>query len=130
MWHILSQIHFSEPPQPNLQLQSPFSEPYSTEKVVLKCTIDGSSDWNIKWNRNHLEISGSDLFLSEEGSKLTITTETSAVYTCRGEHKIKGISTKDSNTLEIKVKGKFVFCPYSQMFFSFFRYFWYFSFFI
>uniref|UniRef100_A0A3P9K9Y4 Ig-like domain-containing protein n=1 Tax=Oryzias latipes TaxID=8090 RepID=A0A3P9K9Y4_ORYLA len=93
-----------EPPQPNLQLQSPFSEPYSTEKVVLKCTIDGSSDWNIKWNRNHLEISGSDLFLSEEGSKLTITTETSAVYTCRGEHKIKGISTKDSNTLEIKVK--------------------------
>uniref|UniRef100_A0A3B3C9E7 Ig-like domain-containing protein n=1 Tax=Oryzias melastigma TaxID=30732 RepID=A0A3B3C9E7_ORYME len=95
---------FSEPPQPDLQLVSAFSVAYSTEKVVLKCVIDSSSDWNIRWNRNNSEIHGSDFSLSEENSKLTITVETSAVYTCQGEHKTKSVLTKVSNPRQIDVQ--------------------------
>lgn len=98
---------FSEPPQPDLQLVSAFSVAYSTEKVVLKCVIDGSSDWNIRWNRNNSYIHGSDFSLSEENSKLTITVETSAVYTCQGEHKTKSVLTKVSNPRQIDVQGEF-----------------------
>ncbi|RVE70613.1 hypothetical protein OJAV_G00065970 [Oryzias javanicus] len=93
-----------EPPQPDLQLKSADSVAYSTEKVVLKCFIDDSSDWNIRWNRNNSEIHGSDFSLSEENSKLTITAETSAVYTCQGEHKTKGFQTKVSNPRQINVQ--------------------------
>nr|XP_020471862.1 titin-like isoform X5 [Monopterus albus] len=95
-----------EPPVPLLQLKSSWLELFPSEKVELTCFISGSSDWNFIWYRDGTEIQSADPNLSADQSVLTITAATqmySGKYACKGQHKIKGVTTQISNSLEVKV---------------------------
>uniref|UniRef100_A0A3Q3JJ02 Ig-like domain-containing protein n=1 Tax=Monopterus albus TaxID=43700 RepID=A0A3Q3JJ02_MONAL len=97
---------FPEPPVPLLQLKSSWLELFPSEKVELTCFISGSSDWNFIWYRDGTEIQSADPNLSADQSVLTITAATqmySGKYACKGQHKIKGVTTQISNSLEVKV---------------------------
>ncbi|XP_071332393.1 cell adhesion molecule CEACAM5 isoform X2 [Trachinotus anak] len=94
-----------EPPTPSLQQLSSWLDVFTSEKVEFSCTISGSSDWNIVWYRNEVELQDADVSISAERSVLTITAtkQMEGSYTCEGQHKTKSITTPRSNPLEVKV---------------------------
>ncbi|XP_030278896.1 obscurin [Sparus aurata] len=96
------------PPVPFLQKQSAWLDVFPSEKVVLNCSVAGSSDWAFTWSRSGQDMQASDpsVSLSAEGSLLTVTAEaqtSSGSYSCKGRHKTKGVTTAESNKLELKV---------------------------
>ncbi|KAM8754905.1 hemicentin-1 [Acanthopagrus schlegelii] len=96
------------PPIPFLQQQSAWSDVFPSEKVVLNCSVAGSSDWTFTWYRGGQALQDSDpsVSLSAGGSVLTVTAEaqtSSGIYSCKGHHKTKGITTAESNKLELSV---------------------------
>lgn len=104
------------PPVPFLQKQSAWLDVFPSEKVVLNCSVAGSSDWAFTWSRSGQDMQASDpsVSLSAEGSLLTVTAEaqtSSGSYSCKGRHKTKGVTTAESNKLELKVYRKFYYVP-------------------
>ncbi|XP_073326373.1 hemicentin-1 [Pagrus major] len=96
------------PPVPSLQQQSAWLDVFPSEKVVLNCSVAGSSDWSFTWSRSGQDIQASDpsVSLSAEGSVLTVTADaqtSSGSYSCKGLHKTKGVTTPESNTLKLTV---------------------------
>lgn len=101
-----------EPPVPTLQLQSNWLDVFPSEKVEFKCSVAGSSDWTLTWFRNAEEVQDSDpnVSLPADRSALTITAAAqtySGLYSCKGRHKTKGVTTAASNSLELTVNGRF-----------------------
>uniref|UniRef100_UPI0037E79CD5 Fc receptor-like protein 5 isoform X2 n=1 Tax=Semicossyphus pulcher TaxID=241346 RepID=UPI0037E79CD5 len=97
-----------EPPVPSLQLQSTWLDVFPSEKVDFKCTVSDSSDWIFIWQRNKEQVTNSDpnVSVSPDGSILTITAASPAYsgdYSCKGQHKTRGVSTADSNPLKLTV---------------------------
>lgn len=111
--HILNTVKtFPVPPVPIVQLKSANWDVFLSEKVELSCTVDGSSDWTFTWQRNKEELHGAPGFsFLGDGSVLTVSAENenqSGSYTCKGQHRTRGVSTKESsNAYNIKVNSKY-----------------------
>lgn len=109
-------IIFPVPPVPFLQQQSAWSDVFPSEKVVLNCSVADSSDWTFTWYRGGQALQDSDpsVSLSAGGSVLTVTAEaqtSSGIYSCKGHHKTKGVTTAESNKLQLSVYRKFYYVP-------------------
>lgn len=98
-------------PVPSLQLKSRWLDVFPSEKVEFTCSISDISDWTINWYRSGTQIDqDSNLIFSAERSVLTITAGTpySGSYSCEGVHKTReDVNTQRSNSLDVKVHGKF-----------------------
>ncbi|XP_014886591.1 basement membrane-specific heparan sulfate proteoglycan core protein isoform X4 [Poecilia latipinna] len=95
------------PPEPSLQLTSAFSEVFTSEKVVLKCSISSSSGWTFIWEKDGKRLS-QNADISFHNSELTITANSidlSGKYTCRGEEQGKGRSSKNSLPIVVQVNA-------------------------
>uniref|UniRef100_A0A3B3XJ79 Ig-like domain-containing protein n=1 Tax=Poecilia mexicana TaxID=48701 RepID=A0A3B3XJ79_9TELE len=95
------------PPEPSLQLTSAFSEVFTSEKVVLKCSISSSSGWTFIWEKDGKRLS-QNTDISFHDSELTITANSidlSGKYACRGEEQGKGRSSKNSQPIVVRVNA-------------------------
>ncbi|XP_008411979.1 basement membrane-specific heparan sulfate proteoglycan core protein isoform X2 [Poecilia reticulata] len=95
------------PPEAFLQLTSAFSEVFTSEKVVLKCSISSSSGWTFIWEKDGKQLS-QNADISFHDSELTITANSidlSGQYTCRGKEQGKGRSSKISQPIEVRVNA-------------------------
>ncbi|KAI3357704.1 hypothetical protein L3Q82_016109, partial [Scortum barcoo] len=98
------------PPKPSLTLVTKWLDVFENEIVEFKCAVDGS-DWTFIWERSGERVQESDpkVSLSKEGSLLKITAAAKTYagsYSCKGQHKTKGVTTEASNSLELKVNDK------------------------
>ncbi|XP_016535595.1 basement membrane-specific heparan sulfate proteoglycan core protein isoform X3 [Poecilia formosa] len=95
------------PPEPSLQLTSAFSEVFTSETVVLKCSISSSSGWTFIWEKDGKRLS-QNTDISFHDSELTITANSidlSGKYACRGEEQGKGRSSKNSQPIVVRVNA-------------------------
>ncbi|XP_066559669.1 Fc receptor-like protein 5 [Amia ocellicauda] len=98
-------------PQPVLTLESGWTEIFTTERVTLKCEIQGSStEWIYKWYRDgqELPVDKTDSS-SRDGDRYKILNAAlshSGQYTCRGQHKRKYIYTSDSHPVTLSVSAR------------------------
>ncbi|XP_071376559.1 basement membrane-specific heparan sulfate proteoglycan core protein [Centroberyx affinis] len=100
-------LDFIDPPKPSLKLKTRWLDVFQTEKVELSCEVTGSSDWTFTWYRDAQDLpKDSTLSLGAGGSSLTISSvgpTHRGLYTCKGHHKTRKISSALSNTTDIKV---------------------------
>ncbi|XP_051962374.1 Fc receptor-like protein 5 isoform X2 [Xyrauchen texanus] len=108
-----SDIHtltVKEPPQTNVSIESQWKTFYATEKVTLKCSINGISDeWNYEWFKNETHVS-KDKDISLIGTTLSINLAKkshSGWYTCRGKHvKRLPVTTSKAEALRLQIYDK------------------------
>ncbi|XP_056304685.1 roundabout homolog 2-like [Danio aesculapii] len=103
------QINIHEPPQPKLSIESEWKSFYQTEKVTLKCSVDGdSNDWSYEWLRDAVQLPN-DESISLSGNTLSISSAKaihSGSYTCKGIHLTRQpVTTKESEILQLLVEG-------------------------
>lgn len=87
-------------PVPSLELQTPWSDVFPSERVELTCKIEGSSDWTYSWYQRGQKVKDDQyVSLSADGSSLnmSITAEHAGDYTCNGQHKSRPVETEHSN---------------------------------
>ncbi|MBN3297403.1 FCRL5 protein, partial [Amia calva] len=100
-------------PQAVLTLQSGWTEMFTTERVTLRCEVQGSSTgWIYKWFRDGQELLPVDKAdsSSRDGDRYTILSGAlshSGQYTCRGESNSKSFYTNSSNPVTLKVSGEY-----------------------
>ncbi|XP_038143267.1 hemicentin-1 [Cyprinodon tularosa] len=97
-----------EPPEPELVLTSVNLDVFTSEKVVLRCSVSSGSDWIFTWERDGQPLGqNSDFSFPNDGSVLTITAnrkDLAGHYTCQGKDQSGVRLTKPSKSLEVKVK--------------------------
>ncbi|KAK9953951.1 hypothetical protein ABG768_016063 [Culter alburnus] len=101
------QVRVEEPPQPKLSIESEWKTFYPTEKVTLKCSIDGGpKEWGYEWFRNGAQLSV-DKDISFSGDTLSISLVKvghSGQYTCRGKHlKRTPVTTRQAEALQLHI---------------------------
>ncbi len=78
-----------------------WTEFFPNDKVNLQCEIEGgSSSWTFMWIKDSLT--------SEKNSVQTITVKhsDSGEYSCRGKLSDRQVTTQQSNTFQLNVRGK------------------------
>ncbi|XP_051735695.1 Fc receptor-like protein 5 isoform X1 [Ctenopharyngodon idella] len=102
-----TKLNITEPPRPKLSIESQWKTFYPTEKVTLKCSIDGGpNEWGYEWFRNGAQLSGDeDIFFSrDELSISSAKASHSGQYTCRGKHlKRKPVTTGEAEALKLHI---------------------------
>ncbi|XP_067303000.1 hemicentin-1-like isoform X1 [Pseudorasbora parva] len=101
------QVQVQEPPQPKLSIESEWKTFYPSEKVTLKCSIDGGSrEWGYEWFRNGAPLSG-DEDISFSDNTLSIRSAKaihSGEFTCRGKHlKRTPVTTGQSEAVRLHI---------------------------
>ncbi|XP_028850058.1 Fc receptor-like protein 5 isoform X1 [Denticeps clupeoides] len=87
-------------PKPVLTLMTTWTKVFYSENVTMKCDIQPNSiDWHYKWYKNHQEVP----FNEDTFSIYFAITENTGKYTCRGFHKIRSVTTTDSDSMGIIV---------------------------
>ncbi|ROI42810.1 Basement membrane-specific heparan sulfate proteoglycan core protein, partial [Anabarilius grahami] len=102
-----TKLNIREPPQPKLSIESEWKTFYTTEKVTMKCSIDGGpNEWGYEWFRNGALISV-DKDISFSGDTLSISSAKaihSRNYACRGKHlKRKPVTTGQAESLQLDI---------------------------
>ncbi|XP_051735700.1 hemicentin-1-like isoform X5 [Ctenopharyngodon idella] len=101
------QVQVKYPPQPKLSIESEWKTFYPTEKVTLKCSIDGgSNEWGYEWFRNRAQLSGDEdiSFSGETLSIISAKASHSGNYTCRGKHlKRTPVTTRQTDALQLHI---------------------------
>ncbi|XP_067227950.1 Fc receptor-like protein 5 [Chanodichthys erythropterus] len=102
-----TKLNIREPPQPKLSIESEWKTFYPTEKVILKCSIDGgSNEWSYEWFRKSTPISV-DEDISFSGNTLSISSAKashSGQYTCRGKHLMRTpVTTRQAEALKLNI---------------------------
>ncbi|MEQ2246816.1 hypothetical protein ILYODFUR_003118 [Ilyodon furcidens] len=96
-----------DPPVPNLYLTSGSSDVFTSEKVILSCSVSGSSDWTFTWQKDEQPLNqNADFSFPGDGSVLTITVnkkDLTGKYACKGHDQRHGVDTKTSQLVEVKV---------------------------
>lgn len=99
------------PPKPSLTRKTEWLDVFLTEKVELGCGVQGSSDWTYTWYRDGMDLQADNtVSVSSDGSTLIIPSATQThegLYSCKGHHKTRKISSEDSQTADIRVYGEF-----------------------
>ncbi|XP_034028369.1 carcinoembryonic antigen-related cell adhesion molecule 5 isoform X2 [Thalassophryne amazonica] len=99
-------LDFSDPPQPFLNLLTPWLDVFQSEKVELSCEVNGP-DWTFTWHKNAAILHpDSSIILSQGGSLLTIPSVDlthQGLYECKAQHKSRQISSGFSNPTSITV---------------------------
>ncbi|XP_021325564.2 basement membrane-specific heparan sulfate proteoglycan core protein isoform X2 [Danio rerio] len=103
-------INIHEPPQPKLSIESEWKSFYQTEKVTLKCSVDGdSNEWSYEWLKDATQLPKDKDDVSLSGKTLTISSAKaihSGFYTCKGIHQTrKPVTTIESEKLQLQVAG-------------------------
>ncbi|XP_056305372.1 basement membrane-specific heparan sulfate proteoglycan core protein [Danio aesculapii] len=98
-----------EPPQPKLSIESEWKSFYQTEKVTLKCSVDGeSNEWGYEWLRDAVQLPN-DESISLSGNTLSISSASighSGVYSCKGKHLTRTpVTTAESENMQLRVDG-------------------------
>ncbi|XP_048033620.1 titin-like isoform X6 [Megalobrama amblycephala] len=101
------QVRVEEPPQPKLSIETPWKTFYPSEKVTLKCSIDGgSNEWGYEWFRNGAQLSV-DKDITFSGDTLSIISakvSNSGQFTCRGKHlKRMPVTTRQGEALQLRI---------------------------
>ncbi|XP_048033476.1 low affinity immunoglobulin gamma Fc region receptor III-A-like [Megalobrama amblycephala] len=100
-------VQVQEPPEPKLLIESEWKTFYPTEKVTLKCSIDGGpNEWGYEWFENGARLSV-DEDISFSGNTLSISSAKashSGQYTCRGKHlKRTPVTTRQAEALQLDI---------------------------
>ena len=94
-------------PVPALRLVTPWPDVFPTESVELSCRVPDSSDWTYVWfTPMQLDDSSS---LDSDGATLSIRSASAihaGEYMCRGRHKSRSVSTRNSASSVLTVYGK------------------------
>ncbi|XP_067303184.1 cell adhesion molecule Dscam1-like [Pseudorasbora parva] len=103
-------VQVQDLPQPKLSIESKWQTFYPSEKVTLKCSIDGgSNEWGYEWFRNGAPLSGYE-DISFSGNTLSIRSAKashSGEFTCRGKHlKRTPVTTGQSEALRLHIYDK------------------------
>ncbi|KAI1893054.1 hypothetical protein AGOR_G00139930 [Albula goreensis] len=101
-------LKISDLPKAQLTVQSGWTEVSPTERVTLRCEIQGSStEWMYRWYRDgqELPVDKSDSS-SGNGDTYTILSADQShtgLYTCRGELTERGVQSTISSSVKLKV---------------------------
>ncbi|KAG9332412.1 hypothetical protein JZ751_014510, partial [Albula glossodonta] len=104
-------LDISVPPQAELTVQSGWTEVFPTERVTLRCEIQGSStEWMYRWYRDGQELPvGKADSSSGNGDTYTILSADQShtgLYTCRGQHKKRGFQSTICSAVKLHVLRK------------------------
>ncbi|KAM4562324.1 basement membrane-specific heparan sulfate proteoglycan core protein [Odontesthes bonariensis] len=87
-----------DPPTPTLKRLTGWPDVFENEVLELSCEVSGS-EWTFTWYRNGVK-------LKKEGPSLKITSVTQTdqgQYTCKAHLKSRGVSSGDSNIVDVQV---------------------------
>ncbi|XP_051735704.1 titin isoform X4 [Ctenopharyngodon idella] len=100
-----TKLNIREPPRPKLSIESQWKTFYPTEKVTLKCSIDGgSNEWGYEWFRNRIAISVDKDFSGDTLSISSAKASHSGQYTCEGKHlKRTPVTTRRAKPLQLDI---------------------------
>nr|XP_046252037.1 titin isoform X2 [Scatophagus argus] len=103
-------LQVSDPPKPDLKLDTQWMDVFDNETVELMCEIPDpfiNSDWEITWYKDHQKIeTDNDLDVDPEEQLLNITSVSQAYqggYTCEFREQSRGFNSGVSNTVNITV---------------------------
>jgi len=100
-------------PVPSLELLSGWLDVFPSERVELRCGVQGSSDWTYTWTRGRQKVeSDQTVSIDPEGATLSIVSaeqKHSGEYSCLGQHKTRPVTTESSKSVSLSVYGELYF---------------------
>ncbi|KAJ8370379.1 hypothetical protein SKAU_G00104070 [Synaphobranchus kaupii] len=104
-------LEISGPPQTHLTVQSGWTEVFPTERVTLRCVIQGNStEWIYKWYRDEQELPVDEANSSSvNGGTYTILSADQShtgLYTCRGQLQRAAVYSLVSNSATLSIWGE------------------------
>ncbi|KAG9335783.1 hypothetical protein JZ751_003696, partial [Albula glossodonta] len=101
-------LNISAPPQAELTVQSGWTEVFPTERVTLRCEIQGSStEWMYRWYRDGQELPVDKADSSSgNGDTYTILSADQShtgLYSCRGELTERGVQSTICSAVKLSV---------------------------
>ncbi|KAK2885871.1 hypothetical protein Q8A67_016708 [Cirrhinus molitorella] len=104
---IISPGSTNELPQPKLSIEPKWKIFYTTEKVILNCSLDENSNkWDYEWFRNGGPLEKNES-ISLSGNTLSISSAKaghSGQYTCRGKHLTRpSVTTNQTQAAQLQI---------------------------
>ncbi|KAL1249649.1 hypothetical protein QQF64_020654, partial [Cirrhinus molitorella] len=100
-------LRVKELPQPKLSIEPKWKIFYTTEKVILNCSLDENSNkWDYEWFRNGGPLEKNES-ISLSGNTLSISSAKaghSGQYTCRGKHLTRpSVTTNQTQAAQLQI---------------------------